>query len=222
MLPSRQLALPLILGLIAAGLVGVAVAQTDSGTAAEVRVWQATDDPLSIHVSARATGGSWDTLGTVPLALDGGLSRDGRYRYGDFAVPAAEVDPQSVEAPANDGVISGVVHLRRGAVTLPAGVVVTIQLLDGTRERREPAILGEQVVTGVSRLPVAFDIAYDAASIEPYAFYTLEATVHLDGQLLYFTEVMQPVLSYDYPADSDVEVVAAQGTLPVETEILGR
>jgi len=222
MLRSSQLALPFVLGLLAAGLLGAAVARSHSSTAAEVRVWQATDDPLNIHVSAQATGGRWDTLGTVPLSLDAGVSSDGRYRYGDFSVPAAEVDHQDGQAPTSDGSISGVVYARRGAVTLPDGAVVTIRLLDRTREDREPVTLGERVTTSVSRLPVAFDIAYDAGAIEPYALYTLEATIHHGGQVLYFTEVVRPVLSYDYPADSNIEVVPAQEPLPIETEILGR
>ncbi len=52
----------------------------------EVRVWQHTADPLRIYISARPEGGSWNTLGTIPLPLDDGLSSNGRYRYGDIAV----------------------------------------------------------------------------------------------------------------------------------------
>ena len=87
---GRFVLLPL-LGLFALALVAITVAQSDSGAVAEVRVWQKIDDPLNIHVSARATGGSWETLGTIRLRLDDGLSPNGRYRYGDFTVPAAEL-----------------------------------------------------------------------------------------------------------------------------------
>ena len=56
--------------------------------AIEVRVWQHTADPLRISISARPEGGSWAALGTIPLPLDDGFSRDGRYRYGDITVEA--------------------------------------------------------------------------------------------------------------------------------------
>ena len=49
----------------------------------EVRVWQDVGSPERIYVSARPTGGSWGTLGIIPMPLDDGLSSDGRFRYGD-------------------------------------------------------------------------------------------------------------------------------------------
>ena len=52
----------------------------------EVRVWQAVRDARSIYVSARPEGGSWATLGTIPLPLDDGHSSSGRFRYGDITV----------------------------------------------------------------------------------------------------------------------------------------
>ncbi len=50
--------------------------------AIEVRVWQDVQDANGIRVSARATGGSWATLGTTPLGMSG-LTERGTYRYGD-------------------------------------------------------------------------------------------------------------------------------------------
>ena len=50
----------------------------------EVRVWQDVMDATAIHVSARAAGGSWRTLGIVPLVLDDGISTSGRFRYADI------------------------------------------------------------------------------------------------------------------------------------------
>ncbi len=78
-----------------------AAAQTEpSGTAnVEVRVWQRTADPLRIYISARPEGGSWDTLGTIPLPLDDGHNSSGSFRYGDIAVavPLARSRTANVE-----------------------------------------------------------------------------------------------------------------------------
>ena len=51
----------------------------------EVRVWQSTNDPLGIYISARPEGGDWRVLGTIPLPLDEENSQ-GTFRYGDIAV----------------------------------------------------------------------------------------------------------------------------------------
>lgn len=55
----------------------------------EVRVWEDVRDPTKNYISARYEGGSWRTLGTIPLPLTDGMSRSGRFRYGDIilAVP---------------------------------------------------------------------------------------------------------------------------------------
>lgn len=55
----------------------------------EVRVWEDIRDPSRNYISARYEGGSWRTLGTIPLPLTDGMSRSGRFRYGDIilAVP---------------------------------------------------------------------------------------------------------------------------------------
>lgn len=78
---------------VAGVLLGLAVlapgaAQGGAGATApvEVRVWQDVEDEFDIYVSARPATGSWGTLGTIPLALDDGISSSGRYRYGDTSL----------------------------------------------------------------------------------------------------------------------------------------
>ncbi len=73
--------------LVGVAVAGPAMAQGGGGVATvEVRVWQNVDDDRDLYVSARLAGGSWRALGTVPLALDGGVSDEGAYRYGDIAL----------------------------------------------------------------------------------------------------------------------------------------
>ena len=66
----------------------------------EVRVWQRVRDDLSLYISARPRGGSWGTLGTIPLDMSG-RSSTGTFRYGDITVrvplPAA---PTPTPSPA--------------------------------------------------------------------------------------------------------------------------
>ena len=57
----------------------------------DVRVWQHVRDPERIHISARPEGVRWDTLGTIRLLLDDGLSSDRSDRFGDITVEGVEV-----------------------------------------------------------------------------------------------------------------------------------
>ena len=49
-------------------------AQGEEAARVEVRVWQHVEDERDVYISARPAGGSWRTLGTIPLPLDDGHS----------------------------------------------------------------------------------------------------------------------------------------------------
>ena len=92
---------PILVAVIA--VIGVAIIATvaaqDSNTAnVEVRVWQSTSDAESLYISARPEGGSWRTLGTIPLDMSGVNSR-GTFRYGDItvAVPVGGSTTRSID-----------------------------------------------------------------------------------------------------------------------------
>ena len=86
----------LIIGALAVGLAlavgAVAFSQSQRTANIEVRVWEDVNDPERNFISARPEGGSWRTLGTIPLPLTDGVSSSGRFRYGDItlAVPVPE------------------------------------------------------------------------------------------------------------------------------------
>ena len=63
----------------------------------DVRVWQRTGNARSLYISARPRGGSWSTLGTIPLDMSG---RSGAFRYGDITV-RVPLPGASVPAPSD-------------------------------------------------------------------------------------------------------------------------
>ena len=79
-------------------------AETDRVTVeVDVRIWQDARDPLSLYISARAQGDSWNKNGTRELPL-AGTTYFGEYRYGDIPVevpwdPSAS-PPAPVTSPA--------------------------------------------------------------------------------------------------------------------------
>ena len=62
----------------------------------ETRVWQHVDDPTRIFLSARPEGGSWATLGTVPLPLEYRSGPNDQWAYGLI----------TLDAPVGDGAVS--------------------------------------------------------------------------------------------------------------------
>ena len=81
-----------LLTLAVLALAGAALAQSDGGTRVDIRVWESADDPARNFISARAEGGSWRDLGTLPVTMDG-VSASGAYRYGDIALTVAHDAP---------------------------------------------------------------------------------------------------------------------------------
>ena len=88
-----------LIGALTLSLVA-AVAAQDSTANVEVRVWQSTGDAERLYISARPDGGSWDTLGTIPLDMSG-LNSRGTFRYGDITVavplPADPSEPLTID-----------------------------------------------------------------------------------------------------------------------------
>ena len=73
----------------------------------DVRVWQRTGNARSLYISARPRGGSWSTLGTIPLDMSG---RSGAFRYGDIAV---RVPLPGASAPAPSAACAFTTHFDR-------------------------------------------------------------------------------------------------------------
>ena len=98
----------------------------------EVRVWQRVTDAESLYISARPEGGSWRTLGTIPLgrgeATAYQTSASGRYRYSDITLAGVDVRVWQSERDARGLYISarptggswralGTIPLGRGKAT---------------------------------------------------------------------------------------------------------
>ncbi|MCY3505247.1 MAG: hypothetical protein OXH41_03690 [Chloroflexi bacterium] len=81
-----------VIAVIGAVAIGVVAAQDGNTANVEVRVWQSTQDSEQLYISARPEGGSWRTLGTIPLDMSGLNSRE-TFRYGDITVGVPVADP---------------------------------------------------------------------------------------------------------------------------------
>lgn len=88
--------LALVATVVALVVVAGVAAQSESTANVEVRVWQRVTDAESLFISARPEGGSWRTLGTIPLgrgeASAYARSASGSYRYSDITLAEVGVD----------------------------------------------------------------------------------------------------------------------------------
>lgn len=107
---TKNLVIAALVGVIAIGGVAFVFAQSTRTADVEVRVWESTSDPLRNYISARPAGGSWSTLGTIPLGTGDAsayaTTSNGRFRYSDITlgvplpdgVPALATMPTPVSA----------------------------------------------------------------------------------------------------------------------------
>jgi putative lipoprotein len=108
--------------------------------------------------------------------------------------------PQAVTA-----VTGAVTYLER--IALPANAVITIQLQDISKADAPAVALGEQVIqTNGKQPPFPFSISYDPAQIQPNGRYTLRATITVDGQLMFTSTQIYPVITGGNPV-KDIEII---------------
>ena len=96
-----RLALAASLAVVTIAAIGIVSAQDSNTANVEVRVWQSTRDAERLWISARPEGGSWATLGTIPLSM-GEVNTRGTLRYEDItlAVPVTGVDAPAEPTPS--------------------------------------------------------------------------------------------------------------------------
>ena len=97
----KNVVIAALLAVIAIGSGALVYSQSFQTTNIEVRVWQRVSDLSDLYISARPAGGSWRTVGTVPLG-EGQASAyqttsNGIWRYSDItlavALPDAPIAP---------------------------------------------------------------------------------------------------------------------------------
>ena len=107
-----------------------------------------------------------------------------------------------------DNVVSGTITYRR-ANNLPAGSVLTVRIVDITRQDANAPVMAEQrIELNDKQSPVSFDIAYDRSRIQERNRYAVQAEIRDGGRLLYITNTNHPVITQGNPRN--VEITLAQ------------
>lgn len=112
------------------------------------------------------------------------------------------------EVETQDNVVSGTITFRRGNA-LPAGSILTVRLVDVTRQDANAPVIAEQRIELNGRQsPISFDVAYDRSRIQDRNRYAVQAEIRDGARLLYITNTNHPVITQGNPRN--VEITLAQ------------
>lgn len=154
-------------------------------------------------------------LNALSAAAD--LTRDGdtlTINYGEanqliFAVQQAE-DNMTV---TNDNFVTGIVMLRDATslTQLPEDAVITITLADISLMDAPSVTLSEARLIGFPTLPLPFALGYDPTEIQDNMMIAVRAEVRDgEGNLLFISDTVHPVLTRDATNTTTVELVPVQ------------
>jgi len=109
-------------------------------------------------------------------------------------------------SPAPGHTVTGTVSYRQ-RIALPPDAIVRLVLEDVSLADAPAKSIGEaEVPTGGKQVPIAFDIKYDPAALDPAHRYQIRATITSGGKPLFTTATAYPVLTHGAP-EKQVEIL---------------
>ena len=122
------------------------------------------------------------------------------------AVACREPAQTAAQAPES-AVISGTVSYReRMALTDRAELTVT--LADVSRQDVAATVIAERIITDPGQVPIRFELEYPTAEIDERMSYSLRATIHDRGRMLFTTDTHVPVLTRGAGREAKLVLVA--------------
>ena len=96
------------------------------------------------------------------------------------------------------------------SVELPDGAQIQVQIQDVSLADAAAKVVGEQSIDGGGKsLPIAYEIAYDASTIEDRNSYSMSVRINdAEGNLIYISDTNTPVITNGNPTKNvDINVV---------------
>jgi len=128
--------------------------------------------------------------------------------------PRPIVNPETVNTAAacpggtetQPNAVTGTVTYRR-PTPLPPNAVISVRLLDASREDIASAVIAEDRISAEGKqVPIAYDLAYDPNKIQQRNRYVVRAEIRDGERLLFTTDTSYPVITQGNPT-TGVEVV---------------
>jgi uncharacterized lipoprotein YbaY len=134
------------------------------------------------------------------------------------AVTETAAAPEAAAIPALPGQLTGTVtYLQR--IALEPNAVIEVHLEDVSLADAPARLIATQVITSEGQqVPIAYELSYDPAQIDPRNRYAVRARITVDGALTWISTRMHPVLTQDNPV-TGVEIVVepVPSVAPVES-----
>lgn len=113
----------------------------------------------------------------------------------------AEADP--VSKPSVTGTIS-----YRERMALSDRAELKVVLLDVSRQDVAATVIAQQTISNPGQVPIRFELAYDPADIDERMSYSLRATIHDRGRMVFTSDTHTPVLTRGGGREAHMMLVA--------------
>ena len=104
-------------------------------------------------------------------------------------------------------------------IVLTEGAMVTIQLLDISKQDVKANVITEEVIKNPGQFSINFDIQYNPDDIQPNNTYSLNVKVEDNDELLFITDKTYPVINNGVTDNIKINVVPADVAVQNETEV---
>ena len=100
---------------------------------------------------------------------------------------------------AKKGKVSGTIEFK-GEARFEADTVARVTLQDVSLADAPAKKVGEQVIKGLKKFPIPFEVAYDPAAIEKRHTYAVQVRIETKGRLDYINDTRVEVISSGKPS----------------------
>lgn len=115
----------------------------------------------------------------------------------DFFEPASVANNN--RQPTRDKSVTGTVTYRQ-RIALPVGAVISIKLLDVSRQDAPAKIISQQTITtSGEQVPIPFKLTFDPAKIKVNHSYVVRGEIRIKNQLAFTTTKSYPVITNQRP-----------------------
>ena len=124
--------------------------------------------------------------------------------------PTAETPPEpwGMGGLMTDAAVTGTVTYG-DSVALSAGATLEVELRDVSLQDVESQLISRNIIFDPGPGPVEFEIPYSREGIDPARDYAVSASViEADGSLVFTNDTVYSVLTYGYPDQADLVLVA--------------
>jgi putative lipoprotein len=110
-----------------------------------------------------------------------------------------------------DNIVSGTVTYRQ-RIALPQTAILTVRLLDVSRQDASAPVIAEQrIETAGRQVPFSFELAYDRRLIQERNRYAVRAEIADGGRLLFTTDTNYPVITQGNPRSVEIVLASVGG-----------